>query len=150
MDPIDKKLLMLLQNDASKTNAEMAGEVALSPSSCLRRISRFHRSGIIDRIVAILNPAKAGRVLKAIITIELKDKDEQKMRRFLEVASAEAAVSRSYSVTGGADVILFLHLRDMSEYEDVCDRLFGKDGNIARFVTMMVIRTAKEETAIAL
>ncbi|MEF0941883.1 Lrp/AsnC family transcriptional regulator [Rhizobium sp. BR 362] len=150
MDRIDKKLLMLLQRDASKTNVEMADAVALSPSSCLRRIRRLHRSGVIDRIVAILNPAKAGRLLKAIVTVELKAHGEQHMRRFLDLASAEDPVSRAYSVTGGADVILFLHLRDMSEYEDLCDRLFREETNVLRFVTMMVIRTAKEETAIAI
>lgn len=150
MDRIDKKLLMLLQRDASRTNVEMADEVALSPSSCLRRIRRLHKSGIIDRIVAILNPAKAGRVLKAIVTVELKAHGEQHMRRFLGLASAEEAVSRAYSVTGGADVVLFLNLRDMSEYEDLCDRLFKEESNVLRFVTMMVIRTAKEETAIAI
>jgi DNA-binding Lrp family transcriptional regulator len=66
------------------------------------------------------------------------------------VANAEDAVSRDYSVTGGADVVLFLHLRDMSEYEDLCDRLFREETNVMRFVTMTVIRTAKEETAIAI
>lgn len=148
MDPIDKKLLMLLQQDASKTNVEMSIEVALSPSSCLRRIRRLHRSGIIDRVVAILNPAKAGRVLKAIVMVELKARDGPDVRRFLQLVSAEEAVSRAYSVTAGADVVLFLHLRDMSEYEDLCNRLFGDKTNVSRFIGMMVIRTAKEETAV--
>ncbi len=150
MDKIDRKLLNLLQRDASKTNVEMAGEVAMSPSSCLRRVRRLRRTGVIDRIVAILNPAKAGRVLKALVTVELKLHGEQYMRRFLDLACAEDAVSQAYSVTGEADVALFLHLRDMTEYEALCDRLFKEQTNVARYVTMMVIRTAKEETAIAI
>ncbi len=60
MDKIDRKLLKLLQEDASRTNAELAAEVGLSPSSCLRRIRRLHDTGVIDRVVAVLNPAKAG------------------------------------------------------------------------------------------
>ncbi|RRH93040.1 Lrp/AsnC family transcriptional regulator [Mesorhizobium tamadayense] len=150
MDQIDKKLLNLLQRDASKTNVEMADEVALSPSSCLRRVRRLRKTGVIDRIVAILNPAGTGRVLKALVTVELKLHGEQHTRRFLDLASAEVAVSQAYSVTGEADIALFLHLRDMAEYEALCDRLFREQTNVARFVTMMVIRTAKEETAIAL
>ena len=115
MDKIDRKLLNLLQRDASKTNVEMAEEVAMSPSSCLRRIRRLHKTGMIERIVAILNPAKAGRVLKALVTVEMKLHGEQHMRRFLDLARAEEAVSQAYSVTGEADVALFLHLRDMAE-----------------------------------
>lgn len=82
MDRIDRKLLNLLQDDASRTNVDMADEVGLSPSSCLRRLQRLRKSGVIDRIVAILNPAKAGRVLKALVTVELKLHGEQQMRRF--------------------------------------------------------------------
>ena len=61
MDRIDRKILNLMQRDASRTNADMAEEVGLSPSTCLRRVQRLKTTGVIDRIVAILNPARAGR-----------------------------------------------------------------------------------------
>jgi Lrp/AsnC family leucine-responsive transcriptional regulator len=144
MDRIDQKLLNLMQRDASRTNVDMADEVGLSPSSCLRRVQRLHKSGIVDRIVAILNPAKAGRVIKALVTVELKLHGEQHMRRFLDIASAEEAVSHAYAVTGETDVALMLRLRDMEEFDDLCDRLFCDQNNVARFFTMIVIRTAKE------
>ncbi len=150
MDRIDRKLLNLLQSDASRTNVDLADEVGLSPSSCLRRLQRLRKSGVIDRIVAILNPAKAGRVIKAMVTVELKLHGEQHMRRFLDVASAEEAVSHAYAVTGETDVVLMLRLRDMEEYDNLCDRLFRDHHNVARFFTMVVIKTAKEETAIRL
>lgn len=150
MDRIDRKLLNLMQRDASRTNVDMADEVGLSPSTCLRRVQRLRASGIIERVVAILNPAKAGRGIKAIVTVELKLHGEQHMRRFLDVASAEEAVSHAYAVTGESDVILMLRLKDMEEFSDLCDRLFRDQTNVARFFTMMVIRTAKEETAVRL
>ena len=150
MDRIDRKLLNLLQRDASRTNADMADEVGLSPSSCLRRIRRLRQTGIIDRIVAILNPAKTGRTLKALVTVELKLHGEQHMRRFLDLAISEEAVAQAYAVTGEVDVVLMLHLRDMEEFDALCDRLFRNRTNVARFFTMMVIRTAKNETAIPL
>ncbi|HBF28828.1 Lrp/AsnC family transcriptional regulator [Rhizobium sp.] len=150
MDRIDRKLLNLMQRDASRTNVEMAEEVGLSPSSCLRRVQRLHKSGVIAKIVAILNPAKAGRAIKALITVELKLHGEQHMRRFLDIAAGEEAVSQAYAVTGESDVVLMLRLRDMEEFEALCDRLFRDETNVARFFTMMVIKTAKEETAIRL
>jgi DNA-binding Lrp family transcriptional regulator len=148
MDRIDRKLLNLMQRDASRTNVDMADEVGLSPSSCLRRVRRLRKSGVIQRIVAILNPTKAGRVVKALVTVELKLHGEQHMRHFLKISSAEEAVSSAYAVTGETDVVLMLRLRDMEEYDAICDRLFRDQTNVARFFTMMVIRTAKEETAI--
>ncbi|MBR2657270.1 MAG: Lrp/AsnC family transcriptional regulator [Loktanella sp.] len=148
MDRIDRKLLNLLQHDASRTNVDLADAVGLSPSSCLRRVRRLRKAGIIDRIVARLNPSKTGRVLKAMVTVELKLHGDQHMRRFLDLATAEPAVSQAYAVTGETDVVLVLSLRDMEEFDALCDRLFRDQTNVARFFTMMVIRTAKDETAI--
>lgn len=150
MDRIDRKLLNLLQRDASRTNVEIAEEVGLSPSSCLRRVRRLRKTGIIDRVVAILNPAKTGRGLKALVTVELKLHGEQHMRRFLNLAVEEEAVSQAYAVTGDTDVVLMLGLRDMEEFDALCDRLFRDQTNVARFFTMMVIRTAKLETSVEL
>lgn len=150
MDRIDRKLLNLLQRDASRTNAAMADEVGLSASSCLRRIRRLRQSGVIDRIAAILNPAKTGRTLKAVVTVELRLHGEPNTRQFLELAAREEAVAQAYAVTGEVDAVLILRLRDMEEYDALCNRLFQDRMNVARYWTMMVIRTGKDDTAIPL
>lgn len=150
MDRIDRKILNFMQLDASRTNVELADKVGLSPSSCLRRVQRLKTSGFIDRVVAILNPAKAGRVIKAIVTVELKLHGEQHMRRFLDIVTKEEAVSNAYAVTGASDVVLMLRLQDMEEYDRLCERLFRDQSNVARFFTLVVIKTAKEETALSL
>jgi Lrp/AsnC family transcriptional regulator, leucine-responsive regulatory protein len=150
MDRIDRKLLRLLQEDASRTNADLAAEVGLSPSSCLRRIRRLKSAGVIDRVVALLDPAKAGRGMKAIVTVELERHGEQHMRRFLELAVLEPAVIQAYSVSGSTDAVLMLRLMDMDEFDTLCERLFRDRTNVARYYTMFVIRTAKETTAIPL
>jgi Lrp/AsnC family transcriptional regulator, leucine-responsive regulatory protein len=150
MDRLDRKLLNLLQQDASRTNADIADEVGLSPSSCLRRVRRLRATGIVDRIVAILNPAKTERMLKALLTVELKQHGEQHMRRFLDLAIKEEAVAQAYAVTGEIDIVLLLRFKDMEEFDALCDRLFRDKTHVARFFTMMVIRTAKDQTAIRL
>lgn len=150
MDRIDRRLLNLLQQDASRTNAELADEVGLSPSSCLRRIRRLKAAGIIDRTVAILNPGKAGRGLKAIVMVELERHGESHMRRFLTLAAKEPAVTQAYGVSGETDVILILRLADMEEYDRLSDRLFKDESNVSRYYTKFVMRTAKETTEILL
>jgi DNA-binding Lrp family transcriptional regulator len=150
MDRIDRKLLNLLQDDASRTNTVLAELVGLSPSSCLRRIRRLKEIGIIDRVVALLSPAKAGRGMKAIVTVELERHGEQYTRDFLELAAQETAVTQAYSVSGETDVVLILRLTDMDEFEALCERLFQGQSDVARYYTMFVIRTAKEVTAIPL
>jgi Lrp/AsnC family transcriptional regulator, leucine-responsive regulatory protein len=150
MDRIDRKLLNLLQEDASRTNVRLAEEVGLSPSSCLRRMRRLKSAGIIDRIVAVLRPAKAGRGMKAIVTVELERHGEQPTRRFLELVTKEPAVIQAHSVSGETDAVLMLSLKDMEEFDALCDRLFRGRTNVARYYTMFVIRTAKETTTVPL
>lgn len=150
MDKIDRKLLTLLQQDASRTNADLAAEVGLSPSSCLRRIRRLTQAGVIDRVVAVLNPAKAGRTVKAIITVELERHGEQYVRRFLDMAANEPAVIQAYSVSGETDALLMLRLKDMDELDALTERLFREESNVARYYTAFVIRTGKETTEIPL
>lgn len=150
MDKIDRRLLNLLQEDASRTNAALAEKVGLSPSSCLRRIRRLNSAGIIDRIVAILKPARTGRSMKAIVTVELERHGEEHMRRFLDLIAKEPAVTQAYSVSGETDAVLVLSLKDMEEFDVLCERLFRGRTNVARYYTMFVIRTAKETTAIPL
>lgn len=150
MDRIDKRLLNLLQDDASRTNADLAELVGLSPSSCLRRIRRLKDAGIIDRVVALLAPARTGRGLKAIVTVELERHGEQPLRQFLDLVTREPAVTQAYSVSGETDAILMLRLTDMEEYDVLCERLFRDGTNVARYYTMFVIRTAKEVTAVPL
>lgn len=150
VDKIDRKILALLQEDASRTNLELSELVGLSPSTCLRRVRRLRDSGIIDKIVALLAPAKTARRMKAIVTVELARHGEQHMREFLGAAAAEPAVVQAYSVSGETDALLMLRLTDMDEYDAICQRLFSEQGNVARYYTSFVLRTAKEVTAIPL
>lgn len=148
MDKIDRRLLVLLQQDASRTNAELADLVGLSASSCLRRVRRLKEAGVIERIVAVLSHAKAGRRIKAIVTIQLERHGEAFMDRFLRKAAKEPAVAQAYSVSGETDAVLMLRLVDMDEFDAFCERMFDADGNVARYYTLFILRTAKETTAI--
>lgn len=148
MDRIDRKILDHLQDDASRTNAALAEKVGLSPSSCLRRVRRLRKAGIIDRIVAILNPAKVGGGLKAIVTVELERHGEQHVRSFLSLAAAEPVVVQAYSVSGQIDAVLMLRLSDMDEFDALTERLFHSGSNVVRYYTHFITRTAKETTRV--
>lgn len=148
MDRLDRRLLDLLQHDASRTNAVLAERVGLSPSSCLRRVRRLKKSGVIQRIVAVLDPRKLSRPLRTIVTVEMKEHGEEHLRKFLALASDEPAVVQAHAVTGEIDVLLHFALKDMEEFDAICERLFRNDTNVSRFQTMVVLRTAKDGNTI--
>lgn len=61
LDSIDRHILRVLQRDGRISNVDLAKEVGLSPSPCLRRVRLLEDAGIIDRYVAVLDPAKVGQ-----------------------------------------------------------------------------------------
>ena len=60
LDKIDCKILEILQADGRLSNQEIAEQVNLSPSPCLRRIKRLEEAGVIRQYVALLDPEKIG------------------------------------------------------------------------------------------
>lgn len=150
MDRLDLKLLEALQADASRTNAELAEIVGLSPSSCLRRVRRLKASGVITKTVAVVDPTALGKPLMAIIEVELERHDHQHLSRFLAKAAAEPIVTHAYAVTGELDAVLILRFADMDAFTALTERLFRNLSTVARFRTMIVHRIAKEDPAIPL
>jgi DNA-binding Lrp family transcriptional regulator len=65
LDPIDRRLLTLLQQDCGLTNQALAEQAHLSPATCLRRVRRLIDLGVIERQVALLSPAVMARITGA-------------------------------------------------------------------------------------
>ena len=86
IDVIDRALLEQLQTDASLSNQDLALRLHLSPATCLRRVKRLRNAGLIEREVAILNPARVaaslGHGVCAIVEITLDRQDTGALELF--------------------------------------------------------------------
>ena len=100
-----------------------------------------------------MDPLKTAKA-RLDFLMQLHDREallpREQQRRFLDLAVAEPAVAEAYAVTGRTDVVLTLRLQDMDEFDALCERLFREGSGVKRFFTMVVIRTAKEDTTVAL
>lgn len=148
MDRTDHRILEILQKTADITNAALADRVNLSPSSCLRRVQKLRESGVIRGIVAQVDPEALGRGLTAIVQVMLNHHGAAQRRDFVAQLRREPAVLQGWLTAGEADVILILQLRDMKEYQSLCERLFTHDPNVTRFQTHFAMETYKSETAL--
>ncbi|WP_142850762.1 Lrp/AsnC family transcriptional regulator [Telmatospirillum sp. J64-1] len=149
MDRIDRRILAELQEDASLTNAELAQRVALSPSSCLRRVQRLRESGALRKIVALADADQLGRGLTAIVEVILDHHGAAQRQDIVTRLRQEPAVLQAWSVTGEPDLVVVMQLKDMKEYRALCDRLFHHDPTVSRFRTHFAMDCYKNETAIA-
>jgi Lrp/AsnC family leucine-responsive transcriptional regulator len=118
MDRIDKKILDLLQTNSQISNQELAELVALSPSSCLRRVKLLEEQGYIKKQVALLAPDKMGLNLTVLVLVGLNSHQPAVMKEFEDTVRFLPEVIQCYLITGqSADYLLKIILPDLNAYQ---------------------------------
>ena len=150
LDATDLRILDQLQRDASLTNQALAAAVHTSPATCLRRVKRLMDTGVIERQVALLSPAKLGAGLTAIVELTLDAQGAEHLAAFEAKAVADEAVRQCYRVSPGPDFLLILQLADMAGYHALVQRLFTQDANVRNVKAFFSVSRAKFEPSLAL
>jgi len=148
LDDLDRRILNILQVDASHTNAELAELVHVSQPTCLRRVKQLSASGVIERQVAIVSPDKVGARLTAIVEITLDVQAADRMAEFEGAVAEEAAVLQCYRVAPGPDFVLVVQVADMPAYHALAHRLFTTHKNVRNVKAYFSTFRSKFETRI--
>jgi DNA-binding Lrp family transcriptional regulator len=116
LDDIDRRILRALQRDGRMANNELAAEVGLSPSPCLRRVKLLEEAGVIDRYVAVLNPASIGKGLTFFTRIWLKTQDEDTIGHFATEVAKLPQVMECYLMLGDCDAMVRVVAASIDDY----------------------------------
>jgi DNA-binding Lrp family transcriptional regulator len=116
LDAIDRRILRALQRDGRMSNVELANEVGLSPSPCLRRVRLLEESGVITRYVAVLDGAKVGLTLTVFARVWFKTQDAEITNQFAETVRKFPEVVECYLTTGECDALLRIVTADLHAY----------------------------------
>ena len=143
LDATDRRLLELLQEDASRSNLALAAAAHTSPATALRRVRRLVEAGVIERTVALLSPQALGRGLEAVVEVSLDRQSAEHLDAFEQRAVAEAAVQQCWRVSPGPDFVLVVHTADMAAYDALVQRLFTQDANVRNVKAFFSVRRAK-------
>ncbi len=117
LDPIDRKILNLLQSDGRMSINDLASQVGLSPSPCLRRVRLLEKAGVINRYVAVLDQRAVGLPVSVFISIKLDKQREEMLGRFGKTISRWPEVLECYLMTGQRDYLLRVVVPDLPSYE---------------------------------
>jgi DNA-binding Lrp family transcriptional regulator len=109
LDRIDRKLLKLLQQDASLPNIELAEKTSLSPPACSRRVARLREAGLIRKTVALVNPRALGYKGLVIIGVVLDRSTTDSFAAFEKAVAALTGCLEVQLVTGEFDYFNELH-----------------------------------------
>ena len=149
LDDIDRRLLALLQADASRTNQALAEAAGVSSATALRRVRKLTESGVIERQVALLAPRFANAGLSAVAEVSLDRQGAEHLDAFEARAVAEAAVQQCYRVSPGPDFVLIAWVPDMAAWSALVQRLFTQDANVRNVKSYFSVKRAKFDPRIA-
>ena len=117
LDPIDRKILAILQADSRVTMQELADKVGLSVSPCHRRVKLLEERGVITRYIAMVDQKSVGLPVSVFISIKLERQKEEDLNRFARAISKWEEVLECYLMTGTRDYLLRVVTADLPSYE---------------------------------
>jgi Lrp/AsnC family leucine-responsive transcriptional regulator len=148
LDEVDIKLLAALQEDADRTNVELARLAGLSPAATLHRVRWLKQSGVIRIISAQLDPAAAGFPLQLYIMATLARHDPRSTKIFEDQVRALPQIITADNVAGEMDYLLTAVARDVAELQQVLASLATRGGQ--RLVTHLRMAEVKPPSRLPL
>ena len=125
MDAIDRKILAVVQQDASLSVAEIGQRVGLSSTPCWKRLQRLEADGVITKRVALIAPEKVGLGITVFVSIETGDHSNEWLKKFADVVSAMPEVMEFYRMAGDVDYMLRVVVTDIAGYDGFYKKLIA-------------------------
>jgi Lrp/AsnC family transcriptional regulator, leucine-responsive regulatory protein len=150
LDAIDISILEALQGNGRLSNLELSQRVHLSPSACLRRVKHLEESGVIAGYVALLNPKAVGAHGTSFTIVNLETLGGNALDIFEQAVRAEPRILDCYYVAGSNDYLIRFAYRDAEDLERFHTEVLMRLPGVARSNSMLVLRTVKKTTALAL
>jgi Lrp/AsnC family leucine-responsive transcriptional regulator len=151
LDKYDKAILAALQKDGRISNQELADQIGLSPSPCLRRVRALEDSGLIVGYRALLDAKKIGLTLMALIGISMDQHTPERFANFESEISAIPEVLECLLITGQqSDYQLKVVVADMDGYQHLLLNKITRIAGVTGVHTSFVLRPVINRTALPL
>jgi len=150
MDRFDRLILEALQGDGRISNKQLAQQVHLSESACLRRVRALEEDGMIERYVAMLNQKKVGVPGDVLVHIGLHREEQSELAAFEDAVRNIPEVMECYLMTGEFDYLLRVVVKDMADFERIHKDELTRLPGVARVNSSFAIRTVLKRTALPL
>ena len=150
LDDIDRKILTLLQQDATQSVQDLADAVGLTTNPCWRRIKRLEEEGIILRRVAVVDPGKLGLGMTAFVRISTETHTKDWLDTFKTSVGRIPEIVECHRMAGDVDYLLKIVVEDLSHYDRVYQRLLVQVPNLKDVSAAFSMERMKEGGGISL
>ena len=120
MDKIEAKLLETLQQDGRLPNVQLAEAIGLSESPTFRRVKQLEESGMIRRIVALLDQRKLGLQVTAYVSVRMDKQPDRGRNDFYQRVEGEPHIIECHAMSGSFDFLMKVVARDMDHFAELC------------------------------
>ena len=143
LDPIDLKILSVLQSEGRITKLALAERVNLSPTPCWNRLKRLEKAGFIRGYRADLALERLAAFTTLLVEITLKQHRYEDFARFEKAVAGIDEIVECFATGGGVDYILKVVTPDIDRYQRLIDSLLIAEIGIDRYFTYIVTRPVK-------
>ena len=148
LDPIDRKILTALQENARIANVDLAEKINLSPSPCLARVKALEEDGFIRRYVTLLNPQAIGLGVNIFIQVRLEKQIESALIVFEKAIATRPEIMECYLMTGAADYLLRVVVSDLDAYQKFLTEFVAKIPGVGNIQSSVALKQVKYKTAL--
>jgi Lrp/AsnC family transcriptional regulator, cysteine-sensing transcriptional activator len=117
LDRTDRRILDVLQRDATLSAADVAGRVGIAAATCWRRISRLEQAGVIRKRAALLDRNAVGLNVMIFANVKLTTQGRDAIEKFGQAVRKHAEVLECYVMMGDWDFLLRVVAKDIHAYE---------------------------------
>lgn len=149
IDRTDRKILNVLQQDATLAVADIARAVGLSTTPCWRRIQRLEKDGVIARRVVLLDPEAINAGVTAFVSIRTNQHSEEWLTRFTSVIDGFPEVVEFYRMAGEVDYLLRVAVPDIARFDAFYKKLVSRI-DLTDVSTSFAMERIKSTTAMPL
>lgn len=146
MDRADRKLLEALQEDSTRSLAELADLAALSSSACHRRVRALEQAGIITGYGARLDPARLGLSLVVSVEITLISQSSEAMAAFEAAVQDFDDILDCHLMSGAGDYLLRVAARDLEQFDRIHRECLSRLPGVSSMRSSFQIRSIKRWT----
>jgi Lrp/AsnC family transcriptional regulator, leucine-responsive regulatory protein len=150
LDRYDSRILSALQRNGRLSVVELAESIGLSPTPCARRIKALESSGAIEGYAAILNPARIGLAVLAMVQVKLTEHTDETVATFEREIAQMDEVTKCFAMTGAYDFILEVYGKDLDALSNVVLKKLIRVPNVRDMQSSVVLATVKRSTRIPL
>ena len=134
VDDIDRRLLALLQQDATQSYAVLGKAVGLSAGAAHERVRKLREAGVIRATTVDVDPAALDLGVLAYVMVD----SSAWMGDSAEAFAALPEIQEAHVIAGNASVLVKVRTATTEQLQDVLRRLYAIEGVSGTHATVVL------------